>query len=198
MKAMQNTSGDLFPKFSMKEEHLSRLVSEIAAGSESALRAFYEITSPLVYGVALRILGNAAEAEEITADVYMQVWTKARQYDWRRSSPLAWLMMITRSRAIDRIRSGAQRRKFEDSAEIEYPDTSESAEDSTLRDERYRKIQDAFSRLDPRQRQALNLAYFRGLSQSEIAIEMNQPIGTVKSWMRFGMIKLRGILTNED
>jgi RNA polymerase sigma-70 factor (ECF subfamily) len=124
----------------------------------------------------------------------MQVWKKAVEYDPKRSKPIAWLFMLTRSRAIDRLRSSSKRTKLEDSLDTDIPNSDTDPEEATLVVERSNQIRNALSKLTPQQRKAIELAYFNGLSQSEIAARLNQPIGTVKSWMRLGMLKLRELL----
>jgi RNA polymerase sigma-70 factor (ECF subfamily) len=102
--------------------------------------------------------------------------------------------MLTRSRAIDRLRSGSRRSKLEGSLEVDVPSSEINPEEATLVSQRRNLVRDALSKLTPQQRKAIELAYFYGLSQSEIAVKLKQPVGTVKSWMRFGMIKLRELL----
>lgn len=191
---MQKPSKDL-PRSSEKEQDLAALIARISEGNESALGSFYDYTSRLVFGLALRILSNLAEAEEVTIEVYMQVWDKAIDYVPERSTPSAWLLMLTRSRAIDRLRASAKRRNMEESLEIEFPNSFADPEETILFAEKGRLIQDALSKLTPQQRKSIELAYFYGLTQSEISTRLGQPLGTVKSWIRLGMIKLREILS---
>jgi RNA polymerase sigma-70 factor (ECF subfamily) len=178
------------------DQNMASLISQVAQGNESSLSELYDSTSRFVYGLALRILNDVAEAEEAMIEVYMQVWNKAVEYDPERSTPLSWLFMLTRSRAIDRLRSGSKRGKIEESFEVDLPSPEINPEEATLVVERRNLVRDALSKLTPQQRKAIELAYFYGLSQSEIAVRLKQPVGTVKSWMRFGMIKLRELLTS--
>lgn len=178
-----------------EDHNMAMLISQVAKGNESSLSELYDTTSRYVYGLAFRILADVAEAEEVTIEVFMQVWNKAAEYNPERSTPLSWLFMLTRSRAIDRLRSGAKRSKLEDSLEMDIPTSDTNPEEATLAVERRELVRNALSKLTPQQRKAIELAYFYGLSQSEIAVRLRQPIGTVKSWMRFGMIKLREILS---
>jgi RNA polymerase sigma-70 factor, ECF subfamily len=180
--------------FSTQEQNWAMLISQVAEGNESALGALYDGTSRLVYGLALRILADIAEAEEVTIEVYMQVWRKAGDYNPERSTPSVWLLMLTRSRAIDRVRSATKRSRREESLDIDVPTLGDDPEDAALAVERRQLIQNALAKLTPQQRRAIELAYFSRLSQSEIAVQMRQPIGTVKSLIRFGMIKLRELL----
>src|SRR3990172_11085445 len=177
-----------------EDQNMAMLISQVAKGNESSLSDFYDRRSRYVYGLAFRILSDVTEAEEVTIEVYIQVWNKAAEYDPERSTPLTWLLMLTRSRAIDRLRSGAKRSKLEDSLEMDVPTSETDPEEATLVVERRELVRNALSKLTPQQRKAIELAYFYGLSQSEIAVRLRQPVGTVKSWMRFGMIKLRELL----
>ncbi len=181
-------------KLSLEDQNTARLISRVGEGNESSLSELYNSTSRLVYGLAFRILADVTEAEEVTIEVYMQVWNKAVEYDPGRSTPLSWLLMLTRSRAIDRLRSGSKRGRIEDSLEVDVPSSEINPEEATLVAQRRNLVRDALSKLTPQQRNAIELAYFYGLSQSEIAVKLGQPVGTVKSWMRFGMIKLRELL----
>lgn len=190
---MANPSYDL-SKFSKQEERWASLLSEMAEGSESALGEFYDSTNHLVYGLTLRILGDVAEAEEVAIDVYMQVWNKASDFDPERGTPSGWFLMLTRSRAIERLRSGAKRRNLEESLLTEVINPKANPEERALESERRRMVKDAFTKLSSQQQQAIHLAYYLGLSQSEIATRLGHPIGTVKSWIRLGMIKLRDLL----
>jgi RNA polymerase sigma-70 factor (ECF subfamily) len=177
------------------EQELVELISQIAKGNEQALSKLYDNTSSLVYGLALRILNDAFEAEEITSDVYIQVWQKAAaEYDPNRSKPLVWLLMLTRSRAIDKLRASSQKKRLERPLEIDTLNPTTDPQESSFILERRKAIQSALAKLSLQQRQAIELAYFYGLTQSEISARLGQPIGTVKSWIRLGMIKLREFL----
>ena len=118
------------------EQELVELISQIAKGNEQALSKLYDNTSSLVYGLALRILNDAFEAEEITIDVYMQVWQRAAEYDPNRSKPSAWLLMLTRSRAIDKLRASSQKKRFEGKLEIDTPNSINDPQESSFMIER--------------------------------------------------------------
>ncbi len=171
------------------------LIHQVAQGDQQALGTFYDATSPLVYGLALRILGNTATAEEVTLDVYTQVWRQAAVYNAQRGTPSAWLFMLTRSRAIDLVRSQAQEQKRIASLEVAEMFTLVSTpEESSVAAEQRRLVQAAFAALTPEQREALELAYFSGLSQGDIAARLGLPLGTVKTRIRLGMMRLRELL----
>jgi len=185
-------------KLSESEQHLAALISKIAKGCESALSRLYDNTISLVYGLSLKILSDTLEAEEVALDVLKQVWNKAVDYNPGRGTPSAWLLTMTRSRAIDRLRSGTKRSRIEAPLEYDIPSQASSPEESASIGENRELIQNALSELTPQQRQSIELAYFYGYSQSEISDRLNQPLGTVKSWIRSGMMKLRGTLGSSE
>jgi RNA polymerase sigma-70 factor (ECF subfamily) len=147
----------------------------------------------------MRMLGDPAEAEEVTLEVYMQVWRSAASFDAKRGTVFTWLVMLTRSRAIDRLRSARTRRRAEEPIQEtnEFPDPGHSPECATWISERRSKVQAAVNALPPDQRQAIELAFFDGLSHGELAERLGQPVGTVKTRIRLGMIKLRQALGPE-
>ena len=181
-------------KFSEAERDLALLISKIARGCESALKKLYDNTISQVYGLAFKILTNRPDADEVALDVFKQIWNKAPDYEPSRGTPSAWLITVTRSRAIDKIRSDTKRRTTNESLLTDSVDNAPLPDETTHVREKRERIEKALSELTPKQRESIELAYFRGLSQSEISKEMNEPLGTVKSWMRTGMIKLKDIL----
>lgn len=171
-------------------------MQRIASGDTAAVSELYEGTSRLVFGLILRVLGDREAAEEVLLDVYTQVWRQASNYEPARGSPLAWLITIARTRAIDRLRAGRldlQRRQPLEllEQEISEGDTPEQAAASA---ERGRLVREAMGTLAAEQRQAIELAYYSGLSHSEIAAQLGQPLGTIKTRTRLGMMKLAGLL----
>jgi RNA polymerase sigma-70 factor (ECF subfamily) len=168
------------------------LIDRCAAGDESALGTLYDQTAALVNGLAFRILGDATSAEEVTGDVYLQVWRQAARYDRTRGAPLAWLLVLTRTRAIDRLRARRAPPALADT--VEPPVAPSDPEDEAAVNERRRIVQGALGRLPPEQRQVIELAYFGGLSQSEIAATVGEPLGTVKTRIRLAMLRLRHAL----
>jgi RNA polymerase sigma-70 factor (ECF subfamily) len=168
-------------------------VRQVARGDRDALAALYDGTSRLVYSLALRILGDSHDAEEVTLDVYTQVWRSAKSFDSGRGTVEQWLVMMTRSRAIDRVRSLAQQRRREIAidtmgAVLEADDCPE--QESALNQQR-RLVRAAVKALPLEQRQAIELAFYGGLSHTELAAALGQPLGTVKTRIRLGMLKLR-------
>lgn len=172
------------------------LLREIAAGSGEALGLFYDRHAPLALGLLCRILGNRNEAEEVLQEVFLQVWRDARRYDPGRSSPRGWLLLIARSRALDRHRGTTARRRREDevarsdAARVVVPLGTRRLEHG----ERSRRIGSALDRLPPEQRRVIELAFFEGLTQTQIAEVLGAPLGTVKSRALLAMRKLRQIL----
>lgn len=179
-----------------RDRELISLVQQVATGDQSALATLYDTTNRLIYGLVLRVLGDANSAEEVLLDVYTQVWRQAASYDTNRGAPLAWLTTIARSRAIDRLRSGWQDQRRKEPLDVlgDAPGGEASPEEMTVASERQRFVRHALNLLSPEQREVIELAYYSGLSHSEIAAKLNQPLGTVKTRTRLGMMKLREAL----
>jgi RNA polymerase sigma-70 factor (ECF subfamily) len=171
-------------------------LEQVAQGDSEAPARLYDATHPLVYALALRILDDVADAEEVTLDVYTQVWKTARNFDPGRGTVSAWLVMLARSRAIDRLRVASKRRRREETRD-EVPDipaSTPSPEEASLLSQQRRRVRAALDTLALDQRQAIELAFFSGLSHSELAAKLGQPLGTVKTRIRLGMMKLRELL----
>jgi RNA polymerase sigma-70 factor (ECF subfamily) len=179
------------------EQEWGRLIAQTAQGDQAALATLYDRSSPQVYGLVLKILDNREAAEEVTLDVYTQVWRQAHTYDETRGSPGGWLMTLARTRAIDRYRAGAaERGRLESLDAVEFFASDGGTPEQDLAGQECRRyVQRALVLLTAEQREAIALAYFYGLSQSEIADKLTLPLGTVKTRMRLGMIKLRDALT---
>ncbi|MDF0645408.1 MAG: sigma-70 family RNA polymerase sigma factor [Nitrospira sp.] len=179
-----------------QDQELAQLIALTAQGDQTALATFYDRTSPQVFGMIYKILDNREAAEEVTLDVYTQVWRQAHTYDTTRGAPGAWLMTLARTRAIDRFRAGAAehgRIESLDAVEL-FASDDDTPEQNVEGQERRRYVQQALAVLTTEQREAVALAYFYGLSQSEIAAKLQLPLGTVKTRIRSGMIKLREAL----
>ena len=181
---------------SIHEQEWAGLLARIAVGDQSALAELYDVSSAKVFGLAMKILGDHAAAEETTLDVYTQVWRRISTYDVERGTPGSWLMTLAKNRAIDRFRSSYLERgrqvPLEEAAES--PGREETPEQYSAGQERQRLVQEALATLSVEQRQAIALAYYWGLSQSEIADQLKLPLGTVKTRVRLGLIKLREVL----
>lgn len=177
------------------------LVLRMARGDEAALGALYDRFGGVLYAVAFRVLGEKADAEEVVFEAFAQAWREAGRFDPARGSAAAWLTMMARSRALDLVRSQSRRARITDTAAREDSSTAPgmsggfTAPGSALEeDERRRAVRQALDGLAPPQRQAIELAYYEGLSQSEIAARLQEPLGTIKTRMRLGMQKLRDAL----
>ena len=178
------------------DDPLAGLIARAAGGDGAALATLYDRTSAQVHGLVTRILKDETGAEEVTADVYRQIWRRSVRFDAERGRPLAWLLMVARSRAIDRLRTGASERARTEPLRVDLsvPCGAPTPEESCAIDDRRRIVQGALARLAPEQRQAIELAYFGGLSQSEIAVRLEEPLGTIKTRIRTGMMRLRDAL----
>ena len=179
------------------ERVASSLIVRVAAGDERALAQLYDATSRMVYGLCLRIVKDPSAAEDITLEAYLQLWRTAESYDPLRGTVSAWLLTVVRSRSIDWLRARkARRADLEQNLEevFDLRDRRPSPEHASIDASRARIIRDAMSELPPDQRNAIELTYFSGLSHSEIALHIGLPIGTVKTRIRLGMMRLRELL----
>jgi RNA polymerase sigma-70 factor (ECF subfamily) len=170
------------------------LVERAAAGDERAMTDLYDRYGTLVYAVAYRIVGQRADAEEVVVEAFAQAWREAARFEVGRGSVAAWLTAIARSRALDLVRARGRRERLAAGATAQDAAGQAGADDQVEEDERRRMVRQALESLSPPQRQAIELAFFEGLSQSEIAERLNEPLGTVKTRVRLGMQKLREVL----
>lgn len=175
------------------EEVGRQLLERIARKDDAALSEFYDRYSKLIYSFVLKILHSQNDAEEVTADVFWQVWRQAESYNVARGSVVAWLITIARSRAIDK-RRGLERRGEETEIDLKFMEdgsnTSDPEVDVYLKETRS-MIEGVLGELNEKQRQIVELAYFKGLSQSEISELLDEPLGTVKTRSRAAMQFLR-------
>ena len=166
----------------------------VASADQGALGELYDATSPTVFGLVRRIVGDFSVAEEVTIDVYTQVWRLASAYSEEKGSPLTWLLMIARSRAIDHLRSRArsvkeQERPIEVAFDLCHPDPD--PETAAISGNRQQIVRDVLADLEPEQATVLQLAFFEGLSHGEITARTGIPLGTVKTRIRTGMMRMR-------
>lgn len=175
------------------------LVQRVADGDARALEQLYDRYARPVFSLALRMLGDPAEAEELLQETFLRLWQQAARYDARRGSFGSWLMSIAHNLAVDALRSRSRRPQRADFVELghlpltetdEATIAHEAAEVSELRD----RVRQAMAQLPEPQRQAIELAYFAGLTHSEIAAVLGEPIGTIKTRLRLGMQKLHLLL----
>lgn len=172
------------------------LLASIVKGDQQAFSQLYDHSNTLLYTLAFRILGSREEADELVQDVYLEVWRKVARYDVGRGSPIAWLITLTRSRAIDRLRARSARGHYTTSqldaaVSAQVADMGPSPFETQADQELRMAVGTAVTSLPPAQQQAIELAYYEGLSHNEIAARLNQPLGTVKTRIKLGMSKLR-------
>ena len=194
------TLGDVLyagSKAPVSEQDWARLVQSIAAGDQLALHALYEMAHRPVFTLTMRITANRETAEELTIDVFHDVWRGASRYDTANGTVLGWIMNQARSRAIDRLRfESRQKRNHGD----DVPPLTEAAADPRdvleLR-EQGESLRAALTALTPDERQAIEMTFFAGFTHAEAAARLNQPLGTIKTRIRSGLHKLRHTLTAE-
>jgi RNA polymerase sigma-70 factor (ECF subfamily) len=168
----------------------------MARGDSDGLADLYDLFAARVYSLALRILRDAHDAEEVVQDVFAQAWRSAAGYDASRATVGGWLLMMTRSRALDRLRATRAHGRALPSAEAdpdELPAAFPGADLVAISDEQAKQVRRALDELPAEQRRALELAYFEGLTHTEVAERLSQPLGTVKTRIRLGLMKLREV-----
>ncbi len=175
------------------------LVRQIADHHAEALGELFNRYASTLLGLARRILGNTADAEELVQEVFVHVWNQGGRYDAGRSSVSTWLVLITRSRAIDRLRSRKVVERTHDAAHQEDPleHTSPEGADNVFMQERRARVRREMEKLPPEQREVLEMAFYGGLTQTQIASEAEIPLGTVKTRTLLAMKKLRNALRDE-
>ena len=172
----------------------SDLLHAVARGDEAALAACYDRYRLILFGLIIRILHDRQEAEDVLQEVFLQVWRRAGDFDEARGRAFTWLVTIARSRALDRLRSAGSRARLGEQAAQMPRDEVRDAELDAVESEARTTVRSALAELPEEQRKALFLAYFEGLTQTEIAARLGDPLGTVKTRMRSGMMKLRELL----
>ena len=174
---------------------IAAALARIPAGDRAALQTVYRLTSAKLFGVALRILGERSEAEDVLQEVFVTVWRKAADFDADRASPMTWLIAITRNRAIDRLRASRQSRRAEPiEAASGLADAGPGAESALASAQEHARLYGCLGELAERERAALRGAFFDGNTYEDLAERMNVPLGTMKSWIRRAMIKLKACL----
>ncbi len=172
------------------------LIQRMAGGDVSALGELYDQHARAVYSLACRILRDPGEAEDVVQDVFAQAWKQASRFDAARANAGAWLMMMSRSRAIDRLRARRTRLQTIPDAETlaDAPEGTPDPESRAMTTEDATRVRAALAALDDAQRAPIELAYYEGLSQTEIAERLREPLGTIKTRIRTGLLKLRSAL----
>jgi RNA polymerase sigma-70 factor (ECF subfamily) len=164
-----------------------RLVARIRAGDQQAMSELYDRYAKVVYAVALRVLQDAAGAEDVLQDVFLQLWRNPDAFDASRGSLSAWLAVISRHRAIDRVRKRRPETDIEDCVIAAGPDLRDETERALV----IEKVRVVLDQMNPDQRQAMELAFFQGLTHTEIAEKTGEPLGTIKTRIRSGLQQLR-------
>ena len=169
------------------------LVQRLLQKDVSAFEQLYDRHSRVVYSLLLRILQQAGTAEEVAQDVFLQLWRNAAQYDESRGPFVPWLLTLARNRALDTLRLKSERQRRREDQTEELPPVISMPEFEKELDEKRRgeRVRALMVSLNPQQRKAIELAYFEGLSHSEIAEKLKEPLGTVKSWIRYGLLRLK-------
>ena len=180
------------------EENRSQLVAalaRVAGGDRAALQIVYRDTSAKLFGVCLRILNDRSEAEDVLQDVYVTVWRKAASFDPGRASPITWMVAIARNRAIDRLRASAVSRRMEPiEAADAVSDPAPAAVERVELAQQHQRLAGCLEELEARHSAAIRAAFLDGATYEELAARMSVPLGTMKSWIRRGLLKLRACL----
>jgi RNA polymerase sigma-70 factor, ECF subfamily len=181
-----------------QDVHDIELLKAIAAKDEAALGRLYDRYRVILFGLLMRILNNREEAEDVLQEVFLQVWRKAADFDQTRGRPFTWLVTLARSRGIDRLRMLAARERLAEAGARQTSEEISDAASDAFKSEQRGLMTDALAQLPDEQKQPIMLAYFDGLTQSEIATRLGAPLGTVKTRMRTGLMKLRELLAGKD
>lgn len=178
----------------------ARLVEAlVATGNEdrAAFSTLYRLTSAKLFGVCLRICGDRQAAEEVLSDVYLTIWRRAGAFEPGRASPISWLATIARNRAIDWRRASGRRAALSLEEAPDVADDEPSAEDRLVQEEAGRRLNSCLDELEERQRGAIRTAFFDGLTYAELATRKGVPLGTMKSWVRRGLLRLKDCLGDD-
>jgi RNA polymerase sigma-70 factor (ECF subfamily) len=197
---MPATLGDVLyakPKAPVPEHDWVALVRSIAAGDQLALHALYERAHRPVFTLAMRITANRETAEELTVDVFHEVWRRASDYDPANGTVLGWIMNRTRSRAIDRLRFEGRKKRSPGNDEQPLAEPAADPQDVLELRERGESLGAALATLTTDERRAIETTFFAGLTHAEAAARLKQPLGTVKTRIRSGLHKLRQALARE-
>lgn len=196
MGVLVRLSDPILPPEPDPQEVLVALLARVAVRNERALEEFYDATSGRVFALALQILRDRSAAEDATLEVFTQVWKQADRYDATKGTPLGWLLVLTRTRAIDLLRSRARASSREEPLDAAsfIADLASSPESRTLEGQYAARVRRALAALHPNQREALIASFFGGLSHSEVAKAFGLPLGTVKTHIRSGLQQLRRLL----
>lgn len=188
----------MIPTSEEEREQLGRLLSRVAASDQRALAELYDLTSPILYGLLMRMLRRPDWAQEALQDSYLRVWQRAEAYDAGKGEPIGWLIGVARYRALDLLRS--RRDGNIEISDATSPDTialgemESSPEDRAVENEGLERLLRCMRGLTEVQRKSVLLAYYEGYSHTELSQAMDAPLGTVKAWIRRGLARLRECL----
>lgn len=175
-------------------EGLSAVLERAGRGDDAAFSIFYDEVIGVVYGVILRVIRNPAMAEEVTQDVFLELWKQAARYDSAKGSPKSWAVTIAHRRAVDRVRSVESARNRDERDARELPREHDVVVEEVTASLDRARVNDALLKLTESQREAVTLAYFGGHTYREVAVLLDLPEGTVKTRIRDGLIKLRDLM----
>jgi RNA polymerase sigma-70 factor (ECF subfamily) len=178
-------------------EELTRLLARVAEGDQSALRDLYRSTSAKLFGVCLRICQDREAAEDILQHVYCKVWDRAGRFEADRASPITWLCAIARNAAIDWLRANRQAPHLPESAALAVADETPLAWQKIASEQERARIFGCLEALDERPRRAIQAAFFDGLTYLHLSGAMAVPLGTLKSWVRRGLMQLKDCLGDD-
>jgi len=181
----------------MAQPQLDQLLRAAANGDRAAFRAIYDATSAKLFGVAVRILKRKDLAEDVMQDAYLKIWDAAPRYRPELGSPISWMVAITRNRAIDVLRKRTELAVEDEQDRGERPDDAPDPFEMTAQSRELKALLNCMEKLSPDQRQSLLMAYYYGYTHEEISQRMARPAGTVKSWIRRGLIQLKGCLGDD-
>jgi RNA polymerase sigma-70 factor (ECF subfamily) len=170
---------------------LRAALEAMGRGDQAALGQFYDLTNRMIYGVILKILGNSEDAEEVLSDVYMQAWRQAGSFSPDRGSPMTWLILLARSRSLDRLRSQKTRKTRETVLEADHFSISDKSGQQSAEAERRTLVRALLNELGPDHRMLVELAFFEGLTHTDLSARLGLPLGTVKTRIRIAMNKIR-------
>lgn len=177
---------------------VEELIRKIGMGDRASFEEFYTRFSGLIYSTSLRVLANETDAQDVAQEVMFMIWEKAPMYDPSRGKPLTWAITMTRNKSIDRLRSLQRRYRLHDDVQNENASNDISSSREPFEDldssEKGRILRTAVMKLNKEQREAIEMAYFSGLTQQEIAVRLREPLGTVKARIRRGMMRLKKII----
>jgi RNA polymerase sigma-70 factor (ECF subfamily) len=174
-----------------------RLLALAARGDESAFAALYDLVAPLVFGLVHRVVRNPAVAEEVTQEVFVQVWRTATRFDPSAGRAVTWICTIAHRRAVDRVRSEEAHTRRDERYSEQVPVEPQPVADTVIDGLDRMRVRQALARLTPVQRESVELAYYGGYTHVEVATLLDVPLGTVKTRIRDGLIRLRGSLEEE-